>query len=94
MLSLVSQSMSNYVIHLLLTFESIIALLNIDVFTIADIAIWPWVHALFEVYDNAGEVVFNLRMLYPNVLRWYSRCMGRPATKRSLEVCKLNMDST
>lgn len=29
-------------------------------FTIADIAIWPWVYALYENYDNAAEVRVHL----------------------------------
>lgn len=65
-----------------------------DAYTIADVAIWPWVHALFEIYDNAGEKIFNLAMLYPLVFQWYRRALERPASKRSLEVCAFQMDST
>lgn len=27
-----------------------------DVFTIADLAIWPWIYALHEIYDDAIAV--------------------------------------
>jgi len=65
-----------------------------DAFTIADLSMWPWVHALFVNYDNAGELVFNIKMLYPSVWAWYQRCLERPASKRALEVCNINVDST
>lgn len=29
-------------------------------FTIADIAVWPWVYALYANYDNAAEVRINI----------------------------------
>lgn len=64
-----------------------------DAFTIADISMWPWVHALFCTYDNAGEFVFNISVLYPNVFAWYTRCMARPASKRALDVCNMNFDT-
>jgi hypothetical protein len=38
-------------------FEYVIALTCVDLYSIADISIWPWVHALFENFDNAGEVI-------------------------------------
>ena len=25
-------------------------------YTIADISIWPWIYALYHIYDNAAEV--------------------------------------
>jgi hypothetical protein len=53
---------------------------------------WPWVHALFINYDNAGEVVFDMRRLYPGVFAWYQRCLARPASVRALEVCHINFD--
>mgnify|MGYP003385491476 CR=1 FL=1 len=63
-----------------------------DAYTVADISMWPWVHALFVNYDNAGEVVFDMQTLYPSVFAWYTRCLARPASKRALEVCHINFD--
>jgi len=63
-----------------------------DMYTIADISMWPWIQALFLNYDNAGEVIFDIPNLYPRVMAWYTRCIERPASKRAGEVCKLNFD--
>jgi GST-like protein len=35
-----------------------------EMYTIADIAAWPWVHALFENYDNAVAVRARSRCFY------------------------------
>ena len=42
---------------------------SIDAFTLADISMWPWVHALFVNYDNAGEV--SVVLLYDTVIITY-----------------------
>jgi len=57
-----------------------------DEFTIADIAIWPWVYALTNIYDNAVETVFNDFKEYPKVAEWHHRVLNRPATQRALNV--------
>ena len=36
---------------------------NKDFYTIADIAIWPWIYALYENYDDAMEVDLLLLLL-------------------------------
>jgi GST-like protein len=51
-----------------------------DTYSIADIAIWPWV-SRFEWQ----EVDLNK---YPNVKRWYVAIANRPATKRGYKVPK------
>jgi len=63
-----------------------------DVYTLADISMWPWIQALYDNYDNAGEVIFDISNLYPRVFAWYSRCLERPASKRAGDVCKMNFD--
>jgi len=60
-----------------------------DRFTIADLAIWPWVYALHENYDDAQQVVFNNFKDYPSVKHWYTRCLARPASQRCLDVTRL-----
>jgi glutathione S-transferase len=30
--------------------------LDVELYTVADISIWPWIYALYEIYDNAAEV--------------------------------------
>lgn len=52
-------------------------------YTIADIAIWPWIRAakLFYKADKA----FGYESL-PNVMRWWEDCMNRPASERGLQI--------
>lgn len=52
-----------------------------DAYTIADIAIFPWVHTLRDSY-GAGEIT-GLDAL-PNVNRWLNACMARPASVRGM----------
>lgn len=49
-----------------------------DDYSIADIAIWPWVRVLFTGY-NAGDAL-ELES-FSNVLRWHTMCADRPASK-------------
>lgn len=60
-----------------------------DFYTIADLAIWPWLYALNELYDDARMFVFRDFNAYPHVQAWYTRCMARPASQKSLEVTRL-----
>lgn len=57
-----------------------------DAYTIADLAIWPWIHAIHVTYDNILTVVFDSMREFPNVERWYLRCLARPAIQRALQV--------
>lgn len=57
-----------------------------DVYTVADIAIWPWVHALHANFDNAAETIFDNFKDYPRVKTWYRRCLHRPAIQKALQV--------
>lgn len=63
-----------------------------DAYSIADISMWPWVQALFNNFDNAGERLFNMEQMYPRVFEWYTRCANRDASKRAVDVCNLNYD--
>jgi len=60
-----------------------------DLFTIADLAIWPWVHALSENYDDAATAVFRDFKSWPHVKEWTARCLERPASKRAMDVCTM-----
>jgi GST-like protein len=57
-----------------------------DQYTIADIATWPWVYAIYETYDDALTNLFGDFDAFPAVKAWYKRCISRPASQRSLEV--------
>ncbi|TWH27311.1 MULTISPECIES: glutathione binding-like protein [unclassified Aminobacter] len=54
-----------------------------DEFTIADLAIFPWVRSLREGYGAAE--VFGLDEL-PNTKAWVERCIARPASQVGLNV--------
>ncbi len=50
-------------------------------YSIADIAIWPWIRAA-KVFYKADEALGFEQV--PNVLRWWEHCMARPASERGL----------
>jgi len=50
-------------------------------YSIADIALWPWIRAA-KVFYKADEA-FGYAEL-PNVVRWWEACMARPASERGL----------
>lgn len=54
-----------------------------DTFTIADIAIFPWVNGL-DFYEGKDFLDYNS---FRNVQPWVERCMARPAVQRGVEVC-------
>jgi GST-like protein len=51
-----------------------------DEFTIADIAIWPWIH------NPANEGIEIAK--YPNVEKWIEKIRARPGVQRGMEVLK------
>ena len=53
-------------------------------YSIADIAIFPWVNTLATFY--LAEEYLNLHA-YPMVHEWLQRCLARPAVKRGMDVC-------
>ncbi|MNT53017.1 Disulfide-bond oxidoreductase YghU [compost metagenome] len=54
-------------------------------YTIADIAIFPWVRNLIGFYEAGHLVEINN---FPNVLRVLERFLARPAVIRGLEIPK------
>ena len=57
-----------------------------DLYSIADLSIWPWLHALHTNYDDCIEKRFHNMAPYPKSLEWYSRVHNRPAIQKALEV--------
>lgn len=57
-----------------------------DLFTIADISIWPMIYALHEFYGNAKQAVFKDFEPFPCTEAWFNRCLNRQASQRSLQV--------
>lgn len=61
-------------------------------YTIADMAIFPWVHQLRTGYTNPGSKIkasqfLSLEETYPAVMAWCDRVYARPAVKRGMAVC-------
>ena len=55
-----------------------------EAYSIADIAIFPWVECLGRFY-SAGEPLQLSE--YSNVQEWLKRCLARPAVQRGMTVC-------
>lgn len=53
-------------------------------YSIADIAIFPWVNCLTEFY-KAGDILDMAS--FKNVNRWLSTCLSRPAVQKGMKVC-------
>ncbi len=54
-----------------------------DDYTIADIALFPWVRGLRDVYDADALIGFGD---FPNTFAWLDRCLARPASQIGLTV--------
>lgn len=54
-----------------------------DIYTIADIAIFPWVRTVRDFYQ-AGDLVELDKA--PAVLDWLERCLARPASQKGLNI--------
>ena len=52
-------------------------------YTIADMAIWPWVRTVRDFYEAGDLVKLSERR---NVLAWLERCLARPASQASLNI--------
>jgi GST-like protein len=59
-----------------------------DVYTIADIAAWPWYGGLVK-FDSYGATEFLSGHEYKNVVRWADAIYARPAVKRGRMVNRL-----
>jgi len=55
-----------------------------DDYTIADIAIFPWVNCLGAFYEATDQLKLGE---FTNVNDWLRRCMERPAAQRGMQVC-------
>jgi len=53
-------------------------------YSIADIAIFPWVDCLGRFYKAEEQLALHT---YPNVLAWLARCLERPAVQKGMTVC-------
>ena len=53
-----------------------------DEYTIADLALWPWVRVVDGGY-KAGDLVGTDD--FPNVREWYKRCEARPASQTGIK---------
>ena len=54
-----------------------------DDYTIADIAIFPWVRGVLVFYEAGGLIGLDDS---PNVLAWLERCLERPASQKGFNV--------
>lgn len=53
-------------------------------YTIADMAIFPWVDCLDVYYKAASHLTLKE---FKNVSRWLKHCLSRPAVQRGMKVC-------
>ena len=54
-----------------------------DEYTIADIALWPWVRTLGGFYDASEELELE-KLEAVNI--WYNKCMERPASEKATNI--------
>lgn len=54
-----------------------------DDYSIADIAIWPWLRGMIGFYE-AGDIMEMEK--YPNASEWLERCAGREASKKAVNI--------
>ncbi|MEZ5870765.1 MAG: glutathione S-transferase N-terminal domain-containing protein [Nitratireductor sp.] len=52
-------------------------------YTIADIAIWPWLRTMTGFYE-AGEIMEMQK--FPNAGRWLETCVTRPASEKAVKI--------
>ncbi|UWQ08855.1 glutathione S-transferase N-terminal domain-containing protein [Aliiroseovarius crassostreae] len=54
-----------------------------DEYTIADIAIWPWIRAIMTGYNAAEEMELSK---LSNTMRWFEKVSSRPASKAAVNI--------
>ena len=54
-----------------------------DAYSIADMAIWPWIDVLGGFYGAADHLELDS---YENVGRWLQACKARPASKKAVNI--------
>ena len=52
-----------------------------DEYTIADIAIFPWVYGVRDFYKAGEDFEMDTR---PSTMAWLDRCIARPASQKGL----------
>uniref|UniRef100_A0A6U9QNC2 Glutathione S-transferase n=4 Tax=Viridiplantae TaxID=33090 RepID=A0A6U9QNC2_9CHLO len=58
-----------------------------DEYTIADMAIFPWVLCLSKFYQAEEHLQLHE---FPKTMAWVETCMVRPAVQRGMDVCSLS----
>lgn len=56
-----------------------------DEYSIADLALWPWVRTLDGFYDASEELELKS---YKAVMAWAKKCMARPASEKAINIPK------
>ena len=56
-------------------------------YTIADMAIFPWVVCLSKFYQAEEHLQLHE---FPKTMAWVESCMARPAVQRGMDVCSLS----
>jgi glutathione S-transferase len=56
-------------------------------YSIADMAIFPWIHSAKEMYNNTDKLQLAS---FTNVMAYIERCKARPATAKGMTVCSFN----
>ncbi len=56
-----------------------------DDYTIADIALWPWVRTARDFYEGAEDLQLTEKA---NLMAWLDRCAARPASQAALNIPK------
>lgn len=54
-------------------------------YSIADMAIWPWLYCIIKFYEAQDLVELDSRK---NVMRWYESCSSRPASQKAMNIPK------
>ena len=52
-------------------------------YTIADIALWPWIKTLGVFYDASDELELDT---FPTTGKWLDKCSERPASKKAINI--------
>lgn len=54
-----------------------------EAYSIADLALWPWIRTLRDFYGAGEELEMDTR---PNTLAWMERCWNRPASQAAVNI--------
>lgn len=54
-----------------------------DEYSIADLALWPWIRTLNDFYDASKELELEK---FEAVMAWANKCMARPASEKSTNI--------